>query len=363
MYRYQLAEAMRDGFVKDPAVVTRKDFTTAGLTRERIEEIKLEDGVRMHERVKVDLATYARETTQPLVKPFMLVIARDVTHASQLLALVESEAFFDGRYKGKVLQVDSSRSGAEEDAMVENLLRVEQADNQTEIVIHVNMLKEGWDVTNLYTIVPLRAANARTLVEQSIGRGLRLPYGRRTGVTALDRLSIVAHDRFQEIVDDANRADSPVKIQAMELTPEDHLKRLNQVRELDQLAEAGRSGGETASRLTADERPTAWPGVSLDRRDLERRRHGGRLRCRSTLETEGCHRHRNEKDAHDSNSAAARKRFAAAAHALSLDSEIEPRAPGSWRLNTAALGVLRAVVCPVVSGLLFSPASAVRCSR
>ena len=44
------------------------------------------------------------------------------------------------------------------------------------------MLKEGWDVTNLYTIVPLRAANSRTLVEQSIGRGLRLPYGKRVGV-------------------------------------------------------------------------------------------------------------------------------------------------------------------------------------
>jgi type III restriction enzyme len=37
------------------------------------------------------------------------------------------------------------------------------------------MLKEGWDVTNLYTIVPLRTADSRTLVEQSIGRGLRLP--------------------------------------------------------------------------------------------------------------------------------------------------------------------------------------------
>jgi type III restriction enzyme len=43
------------------------------------------------------------------------------------------------------------------------------------------MLEEGWDVTNLYTIVPLRAANSRVLVEQSIGRGLRLPYGKRTG--------------------------------------------------------------------------------------------------------------------------------------------------------------------------------------
>ena len=45
--------------------------------------------------------------------------------------------------------------------------------------------------------------NARTLIEQSIGRGLRLPYGKRTGVAAVDRLNIVAHDKFQEIIDEA----------------------------------------------------------------------------------------------------------------------------------------------------------------
>src|SRR5438093_2960399 len=103
--------------------------------------------------------------------------------------------------------------------MVTRLLKVEHADEPTEIVIHVNMLKEGWDVTNLYTIVPLRAANARTLIEQSIGRGLRLPYGRRTGVTAVDRLNIVAHDKFQEIIDEANKPDSPVHLTAVVIDP------------------------------------------------------------------------------------------------------------------------------------------------
>ena len=66
-----------------------------------------------------------------------------------------------------MIQVDSSRTGAEEEEMITRLLAVESVDEPTEIVIHVNMLKEGWDVTNLYTIVPLRAANARTLIEQS----------------------------------------------------------------------------------------------------------------------------------------------------------------------------------------------------
>ncbi len=83
------------------------------------------------------------------------------------------------------------------------------------------MLKEGWDVTNLYTIVPLRAASARVLIEQTIGRGLRLPYGKRTGVAAVDRLSIVAHDRFQEIVDAANQPDSIIKLHSLVISDAD----------------------------------------------------------------------------------------------------------------------------------------------
>ncbi|MCX7239028.1 MAG: DEAD/DEAH box helicase family protein [Burkholderiales bacterium] len=209
---YPLARAMEDGFVKEPAAVTQRNFDARAHTPEAIEKTKLEDGVRLHETTKVELLTYARENGVKVVKPFMLVIARDTTHAGQLLALLESKAFFDARYQGKVIQVDSSRTGAEEEEMITKLLAVESVDEPTEIVIHVNMLKEGWDVTNLYTIVPLRAANARTLIEQSIGRGLRLPYGKRTGVAAVDRLNIVAHDKFQEIIDEANRGDSPIRL-------------------------------------------------------------------------------------------------------------------------------------------------------
>ena len=162
---------------------------------------------------KVELLTYARENGVAPVKPFMLVIARDTTHAAQLKALIESPQFYAGRYAGKVIQVDSSKSGKDEEGVIARLLAVESRDEPTEIVIHVNMLKEGWDVTNLYTIVPLRAANACTLVEQSIGRGLRLPYGKRTGVKAVNWLHIVAHDKFQEIVDEANRGDSLLRLQ------------------------------------------------------------------------------------------------------------------------------------------------------
>jgi len=209
---YPLAKAMDDGFVKEPAVVTQRNFDASQHSKEEIEHIKLMDGIRLHEATKVELLTYAHENDVAVIKPFMLVIARDTSHAAQLLERMESAAFFEGRYQGKIIQVDSSKSGAAEEEMISRLLAVESHDELTEVVIHVNMLKEGWDVTNLYTIVPLRAANARTLIEQSIGRGLRLPYGKRTGVTAVDRLNIVAHDRFQEIVDEANNPDNPLRL-------------------------------------------------------------------------------------------------------------------------------------------------------
>jgi type III restriction enzyme len=221
IYDYPLGKAMADGFVKEPAVVTRKNFNPAGMSAEEIERLKLEDGIRLHESVKVELETYARESENAIVKPFLLVIARDTTHAAQLLQLVQSDGFFEGRYKDKAIQVDSSQTGKAEEEMIERLLKVEHSDEPTEIVIHVNMLKEGWDVTNLYTIVPLRAANARILIEQSIGRGLRLPYGKRTGVTAVDRLNIVAHDKFQEIIDEANRPDSTIRLQTVVLDDSD----------------------------------------------------------------------------------------------------------------------------------------------
>ena len=223
IYDYRLAQAMEDGFVKEPAVVTQKNFNPSQFNAAQLEQIKLEDGIRLHENTKVELETYARQTGQRVVKPFMLIIARDITHAGHLMQQFQS--LFEGRYKNKVIQVDSSKTGAEEDEMVQRLLAVESSDEPTEIVIHVNMLKEGWDVTNLYTIVPLRAANARTLIEQSIGRGLRLPYGKRTGVSTVDRLNIVAHDRFQEIVDEANKPDSVIRLTQVELDPATDLQK------------------------------------------------------------------------------------------------------------------------------------------
>ncbi|WP_273756174.1 DEAD/DEAH box helicase [Bartonella sp. MM73XJBT] len=211
VYGYSLAEAMRDGFVKEPAVATRKDFQAKNYTPEQLEYIKLQDAIHAHENVKADLIIYANDYNKKFVKPFVLVVAQDTEHARKLRNLLESDDFFSGAYKGKVIEIHSKQSNTEEDKNIRNLIAIEEPHEPTEIVIHVNKLKEGWDVTNLYTIVPLRASASEILTEQTIGRGLRLPYGTRTGVEAIDRLTIIAHDHFQDIIDRANDPNSIIK--------------------------------------------------------------------------------------------------------------------------------------------------------
>lgn len=212
VYEYSLAAALNDGlYVKVPAVFTRRDFRPEEYTPEQLDREKLNDGIRLHEETKSRLDVYARTHGKPVVKPFVLVVAKDTEHSRQIREYLVSDGFFRGFYKDKVLEINSAQRGAEKDANIELLLSLEHPDNRIEIVIHVNMLKEGWDVTNLYTIIPLRASASETLTEQTIGRGLRLPYGVRTGVDEVDRLSIVSHDRYQAIVDLANDPNSLVR--------------------------------------------------------------------------------------------------------------------------------------------------------
>ena len=199
VYEYNLAQALDDGkYVKIPTVARRKNFSKGTMSDEELDVLKIEDAINIHERTKVHLELYARNTNQQLVKPFILVVCRNIGHAERTKTLIEEE-LFDGRYAGKVLQIDSSTKKDEE---VDRLfVSLESPENQIEIVIHVNMLKEGWDVKNLYTIVPLRAADAPILVEQSIGRGLRLPYGgKRTGDQDVDKLTVIAHENFEAVI-------------------------------------------------------------------------------------------------------------------------------------------------------------------
>jgi type III restriction enzyme len=212
-YEYPLANAIKDGYVKEPAVATRKNLDLKALKKmneKELDKLKLEDAIVVHETTKTHLELYSKNNGAPRVKPFVLVVAQDTTHAEEILAYIKSPSFYGGLYAERVITVHSNLKGSEKDENIQELLSLERPDNPIEIVVHVNMLKEGWDVTNLYTIVPLRAFAADILTEQTLGRGLRLPYGEKTGDKEVDKLTVIAHDKFNEIIEAANRPDSIV---------------------------------------------------------------------------------------------------------------------------------------------------------
>lgn len=274
IYEYNLAQALSEGkYIKNPTVAKRKNFQRGNLSDIELDTIKLEDAIAVHEKAKLHLQMYARNHSVPLVKPFILVICRNIQHAKDTVDLLESQNFFEGRYKGKVLQIDSSTKGSEEsEENIKLLMSVDRADNPIEIVVHVNMLKEGWDVTNLYTIVPIRAADAPLLVEQSIGRGLRLPYGGlRTGDPEVDKLTIIAHENFEAVIAKANDPNSVLsKISYMEFDAEDNVipgtsivtaksQQEAKIAELQQKAEAATTEQEQKQILAnIDARRAVW---------------------------------------------------------------------------------------------------------
>lgn len=199
IFEYGLAEGAGK-YLKVPVVMGRTN--TAGYSAADIEEMKLKDGIRLHERRKAVVYKYCVDNNLPQVKPIVLVACRDTGHAREVREKIDSDAFFGGRYIGKVIQIDSSTGSVETEENIQKLLTIEENTNPIEIVLHVYKLKEGWDVNNLFTIIPLNAAKSDILALQTIGRGLRLPFGAITGVEELDTLDIVAHEHYREIVDD-----------------------------------------------------------------------------------------------------------------------------------------------------------------
>lgn len=211
VYEYPLSSAIRDGYAKIPYALTRRDISDYNLSNDDMDKMMLEDGVSNHERVKEQLKDFSINNGVKPVKPFVLVVCQNTQHAEKVMSYITSDDFFDGKYKNKTIVIHSNQKGSTYEENVQKLLEVEKYDNPVEIVVHVNILKEGWDVNNLYTIIPLRTAASQTLREQTIGRGLRLPYGKRTGNQAVDSLIITAHDKFEEIVREAADPNSLLK--------------------------------------------------------------------------------------------------------------------------------------------------------
>lgn len=162
IYRYSLRQAIEDRIVKN------------------IDYVKEDESRGEYERFQKIYQNHRDNNEKyPLVKPLSILVCRDIAHAKLLCEnFVEFLAKQENKPKKvveeKVLLVTSSR---EHKSNVAKLKYVDDRTEKTEWIISVSMLTEGWDVKNVFQIVPWedRAFNSKLLIAQVLGRGLRVP--------------------------------------------------------------------------------------------------------------------------------------------------------------------------------------------
>jgi len=163
IYRYSLYEAIEQGFAK------RIDYVTEDTSQSQYEKFqKIYDNHLEHKT-----ARYRK------VKPLTILVTRDISACKRLTAdlidfLVEQEQIPREDAEKKVLIVTSAQ---EHQANVRALADVDRPNDPVEWITSVSMLTEGWDVQNVFQVVPHeeRAFNSKLLIAQVLGRGLRVP--------------------------------------------------------------------------------------------------------------------------------------------------------------------------------------------
>ena len=193
IYRYPLARAIADQLVKTPVLVGRKDDLSDAKT-------KLRDGVRLLEAKAKAVEAYCSASGMAPVRPMMLVVAPTIEDANKVEEILTDPGFAGGAYADSIFNINSS---SPEEAL-EALDKVEMPSSRVRIIVSVGMLKEGWDVKSVYVIASLRPSISDILTEQTLGRGMRLPFGAYTGIEMLDTLEVLAHERYQVLLKKAN---------------------------------------------------------------------------------------------------------------------------------------------------------------
>lgn len=190
-YRYTLREAINDRYVKRPVIAFRRNGYG-----EHKEEQQLRDAIALLNVKQSAFDTYL--AANPGIRtavPVLFVQCADVDHATQTTALLRTPEYF-GKHEA-VLQVDNKH---DDDATLDRLTNIDSAGSPVRAVVSVNKLKEGWDVKNVAVMVTLRAMASEVLTQQTLGRGLRLPFGKITGIDHVDQLDVLAHESFTKML-------------------------------------------------------------------------------------------------------------------------------------------------------------------
>ena len=225
---FDLPMAMKQGLVKLLLLDRRQELTdleNLDYNAERDEQGKvvgLSEGQRMMLRAGLTKLNKLEEEflkDDPSKNPKMLIVCQDTTVSPFVEEFLKSEGLEDE----DIVTIDSNKQGEVKDEewqeIKKKLFDIDRY-KSPKVVISVLMLREGFDVNNICVLVPLRSSQAPILLEQLVGRGLRLMWREPDYIdikredrlrvlknhqpprTYIDTLSIVEHPAFIKFYDD-----------------------------------------------------------------------------------------------------------------------------------------------------------------
>lgn len=225
---FDLPMAMKQGLVKLLLLDRRQELTdleNLDYNAERDEQGKvvgLSEGQRMMLRAGLTKLNKLEEEflkNDASKNPKMLIVCQDTTVSPFVEEFLKSEGLEDE----DIVTIDSNKQGEVKDEewqeIKKKLFDIDRY-KSPKVVISVLMLREGFDVNNICVLVPLRSSQAPILLEQLVGRGLRLMWREPDYIdikredrlrvlknhqpprTYIDTLSIVEHPAFIKFYDD-----------------------------------------------------------------------------------------------------------------------------------------------------------------
>lgn len=208
---FDLKSAMRAGLVKSLALDKRKEIAALPLDfKAERDEQKRVTGLSNGQRVmlqaglkKLQILEEQFADADPDKHPKLLVVCEDTKVTPHVVEYLQST----GLSEDDILRVDSGRKAElgpkDWEPIREKLFDVDRH-KQPKVIVSVLMLREGFDVSNIAVIVPLRSSQASILLEQTIGRGLRLMW---RGDPSIDELKAETRKRISRGLEPTNYFD------------------------------------------------------------------------------------------------------------------------------------------------------------
>jgi type III restriction enzyme len=202
---YPLVEAIIQNVVKHPVL---PDFASrAKLVEKKSSNFTEKYGDYIHLGVEEWRKVYP-EHEKLGKKAVMFVMTDDTKNCDDVAEYLESTypEFKDAvlvihtNNNGEISESDAKKSKEELEKLRKQSNQIDTWDSPYKVIVSVLMLKEGWDVRNVTTIVGLRAyaSKSNILPEQTLGRGLRRMY---LGADTTEYVSVVGTEPFMDFVE------------------------------------------------------------------------------------------------------------------------------------------------------------------